>query len=119
MMPVCEVWRLGRVAYGEAWALQNRLVEERGRGGVDRLLLVEHPHTYTLGSSGHDDYVLLSPEELTRRGIEVLRVDRGGDVTYHGPGQLVGYPILQLGHVLLRKVRCAPISSATSASWSR
>ncbi len=100
MMPVCEVWRLGRVAYGEALALQNRLVEERGRGGVDQLLLVEHPHTYTLGSSGHDDYVLLSPEELTRRGIEVRRVDRGGDVTYHGPGQLVGYPILQLGHSL-------------------
>lgn len=101
-MPVCKVWRLGRVAYGEAWALQNRLVDERGRGGVDRLLLVEHPHTYTLGSSGHEDYVLLPPDELARRGIEVLRVDRGGDVTYHGPGQLVGYPILQLGRDTLR-----------------
>ncbi len=74
----------------------------RGKSGVDRLLLLEHPHTYTLGSSGHEDYVLLSPDELARRGIEVLRVDRGGDVTYHGPGQLVGYPILQLERDHLR-----------------
>ncbi len=101
-MLVCEVWRLGRVAYAEAWALQNRLVDERAHEGVDRLLLLEHPHTYTLGSSGHEDYVLLPPEELARRGIEVLRVDRGGDVTYHGPGQLVGYPLLQLGRDTLR-----------------
>ncbi len=101
-MPLCEVWRLGHVAYAEAWALQNRLAEERGAGGVDRLLLVEHPPTYTLGSAGHGDYVLLPPDELARRGIEVLRVDRGGDVTYHGPGQLVGYPILQLERDNLR-----------------
>ncbi len=102
MRPVCEVWRLGRVPYAEAWALQNRLAEERGHGGVDRLLLLQHPHTYTLGSSGHDDYILLPPDELERRGIEVLRVDRGGDVTYHGPGQLVGYPIIQLKRDNLR-----------------
>ncbi len=102
MMPVCEVWRLRRVAYAEAWALQNRLVNERGAGAIDRLLLLEHPPIYTLGSSGHEDYVLLSPEELARRGIDVLRVDRGGDVTYHGPGQLIGYPILQLERDNLR-----------------
>lgn len=101
-MSLCEVWRLGRIPYAEAWALQNRLADIRGQGGRDRLLLLEHPHTYTLGSSGHDEHVLLSPEELEQRGIEVLHVDRGGDVTYHGPGQLVGYPIIQLERDNLR-----------------
>jgi lipoyl(octanoyl) transferase len=85
------------MAYAETWTLQNHLSELRsGEGGVDRLLLVEHPHTYTLGSSGHDDYVLLSETERERRGISLFHVDRGGDVTYHGPGQIVGYPILKL-----------------------
>lgn len=62
----------------------------------DTLLLLEHPHTYTLGRRGNPENILLPPEELQRRGIAVHRVDRGGDVTYHGPGQLVGYPILRL-----------------------
>jgi lipoyl(octanoyl) transferase len=94
---ICEIWQLGRVAYADAWALQNQLSEVRGAGnGVDRLLLLEHPHTYTLGSSGHDEYVLMPPDERERLGITLFRVDRGGDVTYHGPGQIVGYPILQL-----------------------
>lgn len=93
----CEVWRLGRVAYADAWALQNRLADERtSENGVDRLLLLEHPHTYTLGSQGHDEYVLLSEAEREQRGITTVRVDRGGDVTYHGPGQIVGYPIIKL-----------------------
>lgn len=104
-MAVCEVWQLGQVPYNEAWALQNRLAEERGEaggGGVDRLLLLEHPHTYTLGSSAHDEHLLMPPEERERLGVEVVRVDRGGDITYHGPGQLVGYPILQLERTALR-----------------
>jgi lipoyl(octanoyl) transferase len=85
------------MAYADAWRLQNQLSEARSaENGVDRLLLLEHPHTYTLGSSGHDDNVLMSPEERERRGVTLFRVDRGGDVTYHGPGQIVGYPILQL-----------------------
>lgn len=93
----CEVWRLGRVAYADAWALQNRLADERAsENGIDRLLLLEHPHTYTLGSQGHDEYVLLSEAEREQRGITTVRVDRGGDVTYHGPGQIVGYPIIKL-----------------------
>jgi len=100
--PVCEVWQMGCVAYAEAWELQNRLAEARGEDGVDRLLLLEHPHTYTLGSSARDEHLLLSPEALARLGIEVLRVDRGGDITYHGPGQLVGYPIMQLERDRLR-----------------
>lgn len=92
-----EVWALGRVAYDDAWALQDQLVEERGRDAApDRLLLLEHPPTYTLGSSGHEEYVLMPEAERARRGVRVVHVDRGGDVTYHGPGQLVGYPIMRL-----------------------
>lgn len=96
-MRTCEVWSLGRIAYQDALDLQNRLVQERSQpAGVDRLLLVEHPHTYTLGSSGHDAYVLWNEDERRAAGVELFRTDRGGDVTYHGPGQMVGYPILQL-----------------------
>jgi len=93
-----DVRRLGLVPYEEAWALQNRLADGR-RGGIlpDTLILLEHPHTYTIGRRGTREHVYLSEEELTRRGITCLEVDRGGDVTYHGPGQLVGYPILDLG----------------------
>jgi lipoyl(octanoyl) transferase len=88
---------LGLVPYMEAWALQKQLAQQRAAEQIpDTLLLLEHPHTYTLGSSGHAEYILLSPDELASRQIEVHRVDRGGDVTYHGPGQLVGYPILKL-----------------------
>src|SRR5215216_5524877 len=100
MLRSCEVWKLGRVPYAEAWELQNRLADERGKlgaDGQDRLLLLQHPHTYTLGSSAQDEHLLMSPKERERLGVEVFRPDRGGDITYHGPGQLVGYPILQLG----------------------
>lgn len=97
-----EVWRLGRVAYATALALQNRLAVERGRGDIDRLLLLEHPHTYTLGSSGHDANLLLPEAARRRLGITVFQTDRGGDITYHGPGQLVGYPIVQLERDALR-----------------
>ncbi len=94
---ICEVLQPGCVPYQQAWDWQNQFAEERGRGETpDRLLLLQHPPTYTLGTSGHDDNLLLMPHELERRGISVLRVDRGGDITFHGPGQLVGYPILQL-----------------------
>jgi lipoyl(octanoyl) transferase len=93
-----DVRRLGPVPYEEAWALQNRLADGRRAGIVpDTLILLEHPHTYTIGRRGNRDHVYLSEEELTRRGITCLEVDRGGDVTYHGPGQLVGYLILDLG----------------------
>lgn len=96
-MMICEVLQPGCMPYQQAWDWQNQFAEERGRGdNPDRLLLLQHPPTYTLGTSGHEENLLLAPEELERRGITVLRVDRGGDITYHGPGQLVGYPILQL-----------------------
>jgi lipoyl(octanoyl) transferase len=91
------VRRLGLVSYAEALALQERLVVDRRRGQIgDTLLLLEHPHVITLGSSSHREHVLVSAEERDRRGIELFDVGRGGDVTYHGPGQLVGYPILDL-----------------------
>ncbi|MCI0344577.1 MAG: lipoyl(octanoyl) transferase LipB [Chloroflexi bacterium] len=89
---------LGRIGYREAWALQKRLVDERAAGRIpDTLLLLEHDAVLTLGRQADESHVLASRRELTRRGIEVIRVERGGEVTYHGPGQLVAYPILRLG----------------------
>jgi lipoate-protein ligase B len=92
-----EVVDLGRMRYAEALDVQQRLVEERKRGeGVDTLLYVEHPHVVTIGRNGKEQNVLASEEILARSGIELYESDRGGDVTYHGPGQIVGYPILDL-----------------------
>ena len=93
----CAVRDLGRVGYAEAFELQRELVEQRKRGEIpDQLLIVEHPHVVTMGRNGHDENVLATPELLARAGIEFHRTDRGGDVTYHGPGQIVGYPIFDL-----------------------
>jgi lipoyl(octanoyl) transferase len=93
-----DVRRLGQVPYDDAWALQNRVANDRRVGLVpDTLILLEHPHTYTIGRSGTRDHVFLDEAEMVARGITCVDVDRGGDVTYHGPGQLVGYPILDLG----------------------
>jgi lipoyl(octanoyl) transferase len=87
----------GSVPYLDAYAWQKRLAQARGADQCpDTLLLLEHPHTYTLGSAGNADNILLTPEALATRQIDVHRTDRGGDVTYHGPGQVVGYPILKL-----------------------
>jgi lipoyl(octanoyl) transferase len=95
--PIEARW-LGRIGYREAWALQKELVERRASGEIgDVLLLLEHDAVLTLGRQADEAHVLASPRELKRRGIEVIRVERGGEVTYHGPGQLVGYPILRLG----------------------
>lgn len=94
---LCQVRLPGRVDYASALTLQNTLAEERGRNQIpDQLILLEHPHTYTLGTSAHDEHLLLSAQELEARQIQVYRVDRGGDITYHGPGQMVGYPIMAL-----------------------
>jgi lipoyl(octanoyl) transferase len=88
--------RLGTVDYRDAWDLQRQVADARRRDIIpDTLLLLEHPHTYTLGRRSKPEHVLLSRDELTRRNIPFYEVDRGGDVTYHGPGQLVGYPILK------------------------
>jgi lipoyl(octanoyl) transferase len=91
------VRRLGTVPYGDALSLQAELVRQRRAGEIpDTLLLLEHPHVITLGSGWHADNVLVTEEERAERGIELFETGRGGDVTYHGPGQLVGYPILDL-----------------------
>jgi len=88
---------MGRVSYGASLELQEELVARRRSGDVaDTLLLLEHPHVITLGSSSDPAHVLADDAELRRRGIERFEVGRGGDVTYHGPGQLVAYPIFEL-----------------------
>jgi len=100
-----EVRWLGRSAYRDAWALQKRLVEKRAAGRIpDQLLLLEHDPVLTLGRQSDESHVLAPPALLASRGIEVIRVERGGEVTYHGPGQLVAYPILRLADrgILLR-----------------
>src|SRR5215470_7280869 len=97
-MEICQVHRLGLVPYAEAWALQKTLAAQRAAGEIpDTLLLLEHPHIYTFGRRGHAENLLLDEAQLAARGITLEYVDRGGDITYHGPGQLVGYPILSLG----------------------
>ena len=102
MRPPLDVRRLGLVRYAAAVELQRKLVSERQRGVVaDQLLLLEHPPVITRGVRAGADNVLASPAVLRRRGVEVHDARRGGDVTYHGPGQLVGYPI-----VLLKPDRC-------------
>lgn len=93
----CEVRQLGRIGYGAALELQQRLVADRKLSAIpDQLLLLEHEHVVTLGRNGHMENLLASDEVLERAGISFYPTNRGGDVTYHGPGQLVGYPIMDL-----------------------
>ena len=111
--PIDGQW-LGRIGYREAWALQKELVDARVAGAIgDRLLLLEHDAILTLGRQADASHVLASPRELRRRGVEVIRVERGGEVTYHGPGQLVGYPILRLGD---RGILVRPLVNALEAA---
>lgn len=84
---------LGRVSYVDAWRMQEAVATRVRDGGDERLLLLEHDPVYTIGRRGTTDHLLAGPEELRAVGASVYRVDRGGDITYHGPGQLVGYPI--------------------------
>jgi lipoate-protein ligase B len=103
------VWQLGVMEYGAAYQLQKKLHQQRVAGEVkDTLLLLEHPPTITVGKAGSTENILVPRETLHQMGISLYFVDRGGDVTYHGPGQLVGYPILDLssrGGDLKRYVR--------------
>lgn len=92
-----EACWLGRVPYRDAWDLQRRLAQAVHTGDrPDTLLLLEHPHVFTMGRRATLDHVLWDETERARRAVDLVWVDRGGDVTYHGPGQLVGYPILDL-----------------------
>jgi len=92
----CIIIRLGTIDYMEAWDLQKRLADEVKAGHDGWLLVLEHPHSYTFGRAGNADNLRLTPEQLEERDAKVYWVDRGGDITYHGPGQLVGYPIVDL-----------------------
>ena len=98
MNPRLRVRWLGRVDYDEAWDLQRAIWEGRteGRTGDDYLLLLEHPHTYTVGRNGSGSNLSILEQNLTSLGAQLRHVDRGGDITYHGPGQLVGYPIVEV-----------------------
>ena len=92
-----HVEHLGLLEYASALELQREKVAQRKAGAIpDTLLLLEHPHVYTLGRNARRENMLVSVEWLASRGAQVFSTDRGGDVTYHGPGQLVGYPILDL-----------------------
>ena len=89
--------KAGLLNYQTAWDLQRELYQQRLAGEIeDTFLLTEHPHTYTLGKSGQEENLVAEESFLNQQGIEVFRIDRGGDITYHGPGQIVGYPILDL-----------------------
>ena len=93
-MAIC---RLGLVPYVPAWELQKRLAAERIDGArPDTLLLLEHPPVFTLGRNSSEEHILVAPGDIVRKGATVQRIERGGEVTYHGPGQLVAYPIIKL-----------------------
>ncbi|HET6273271.1 MAG TPA: lipoyl(octanoyl) transferase LipB [Bacteroidota bacterium] len=96
------VINLGRTDYKGCWDLQQRLFDQRSAGEVgDLLLLTEHDHVYTIGKGGDKNHLLANDEELRSNGVTVYHNDRGGDITFHGPGQLVGYPILDLNNYYL------------------
>jgi lipoyl(octanoyl) transferase len=99
-MNICHSVDLGLIGYCEAWELQQRLVQARKAGWIeDVLLLCEHPHVITLGRNGKREHLLASEQVLRQKGVEFQASNRGGDITYHGPGQIVGYPILNLGAI--------------------
>ncbi|WP_379162047.1 lipoyl(octanoyl) transferase LipB [Paenibacillus sp. sgz5001063] len=97
-LSLLDVSYLPLMEYGAAWNLQKEAVQAIDAGtGPERLILLQHPPTYTIGSQHHPEHLLLSAEQLKQKGISLFEIDRGGDITYHGPGQLVGYPLLKLG----------------------
>jgi lipoyl(octanoyl) transferase len=118
--PTCRIRRPGRVAYAAGLHLQEELVARRQRDeGEDTLVLLEHPRVITLGRNANAGNILLDEAALRERGYETFEVGRGGDVTYHGPGQLVGYPVLKLApteqdaHAYLRRLEQVLIDTLT------
>ena len=100
LMKTCQVVELGVIGYSEAITLQQRLAAARKANAVpDILLLCQHPHVVTLGRNGKPEHLRASDQTLRQMGVKFHQTNRGGDITYHGPGQLVGYPILQLGEI--------------------
>ncbi|HEX6475286.1 MAG TPA: lipoyl(octanoyl) transferase LipB [Candidatus Limnocylindria bacterium] len=117
---VLTVERLGTVPYRPAWELQDELADQRRRRRIgDRLLLLEHFPVYTIGRGGDEANLLAGPERLQELGAELVRIDRGGDITFHGPGQLVAYPIVELRDPLdlrryVRSLEAAIIETAAA-----
>src|SRR5579859_6742276 len=94
---LCNVEQLGLIDYGDGLRLQRQRVAQRKNSEIpDTLLLLEHPHVYTLGRNAKREHLLISQDRLAQLGAQVFETDRGGDITYHGPGQLLGYPIIDL-----------------------
>lgn len=99
-MKFCKIIDLGLIGYAEACALQKRIVAARKADAIeDVLLLCEHPHVITQGRNGKREHLLVGEHVLRQKGVEFYETSRGGDITYHGPGQIVGYPILNLGEI--------------------
>jgi lipoyl(octanoyl) transferase len=112
--------RLGTVPYGPTWELQDELAEQRrGRRIGDRLLLLEHFPVYTLGRGGDETNLLAGPDRLRELGAELYRIDRGGDITFHGPGQLVAYPIVELRDPLDLRRYVLTLEAAVIATAAR
>ncbi len=100
LVKICQIIDLGLIRYAEAYALQQRVVAARKAGAIEEvLLLCEHSHVITQGRNGKREHLLASEHVLRQKGVEFHATNRGGDITYHGPGQLVGYPILNLGAI--------------------
>lgn len=116
--PLRSSW-LGRVDYLDGWRLQDAVATRVRAGDDERLLLLEHDPVYTIGRRGTTDHLLAEPGELRRAGASVYRVDRGGDITYHGPGQLVGYPVVRLGDApdLAQYVRAIEGALVDALAW--
>jgi len=116
----CEVHDLGLIEYGRAWKLQDQYASEISEGKrPPTLLLLEHPHVYTFGRRGKQENLLWDESQLKERGIAIHWVDRGGDITYHGPGQLVGYPLLPLGGQSLQTLDSVRIPQADYVGYVR
>jgi lipoyl(octanoyl) transferase len=117
---VLTVDRLGTAPYVPTWELQDELAEQRRSRRIgDRLLLVEHFPVYTIGRGGDESNLLASPERLRELGAEFVRIDRGGDITYHGPGQLVAYPIVELRDPLDLRRYVRTLEEAITATAAR
>jgi lipoyl(octanoyl) transferase len=102
MLKKCTVLNVGLIDYDKAWELQRKIFNARLEKKIgDVFIICEHPHTYTIGKSGSEDHLLVDEIKLNEQNIKVYRIDRGGDITYHGPGQIVGYPILDLNNYYL------------------
>jgi lipoyl(octanoyl) transferase len=116
-VPPLTAWWLGRTEYRDAWDLQHRLVAARWRDAIgDQLVLLEHDAVLTLGRNSDPSHVLADRDELGRRGIELIETERGGEVTYHGPGQLTGYAIIKLTD---RKLLVRPLVRVLEWSLAR